>query len=198
MKKLFCIILALSLCGCTQPETQTSSTSSSTQTEIRLVCSEDTDKIEELTKAFEGENPEIKITVITTDRDDDFALATKALLSGQHIPTLILSRAEHLNDLADCFADLSNEGWVNNALPNTLSEINREGEMIAMPAEIEGIGFVYDKDVFETANINPQNINSIERLKATAEHLSEKLTELKKDAVFSKPDEHTVKYLINI
>ena len=159
MKKLFCIILALSLCGCTQPETQTSSTSSSTQTEIRLVCSEDTDKIEKLTKAFEGENPEIKITVITTDRDDDFALATKALLSGQHTPTLILSRAEHLNDLADCFADLSNEGLANNALPNTLSEINREGKMIAMPAEIEGIGFVYDKDVFETANINPENIN---------------------------------------
>lgn len=203
MKKLFCMILTLSLVSCTQPETEFSQTPSTTETEIRLVCADEMEKIEYLTKAFEKENPEIKITVITTDPNDDFALATKALLSGQQNPTIILTKAEYLYDLLDYFANLSNEVWVNNALPNTFSEVSREGQILAMPAEIEGIGFVYDKRVFEAANINPENINSLDRLIATAEHLSAKLSKLKKEfstlnSIFATPDEQTEKYLLNI
>lgn len=202
MKKLLCMILVVSFVGCTRNDMEFSQTASTTETEIRLVCGGETEKLEHLTKAFEKETPEIKITVITTDPNDDFALATKALFSGNRPPVLVLTQAEHLNSLAEYFADLANEAWVNDALPNALSEVSREGKIVAMPVELEGIGFVYDKRVFEAAKINPENINSIERLTAVAEYLSQKLSELKEefqsiDSVFTKPDEQTLKYLAN-
>ena len=202
MKKIFLILLALSLCSCTRAPIDISSSHSEEKTEILLACPEEYSEIESLTKAFEKENPEIKISIIKIDSDDDFAYAIKALFSGTHTPTLVFTEARYLNELSDNLLDLSDELWTSNAIPNSLFEFNREGEILAMPAEIEGIGFVYNRKVIETAGINPENINSVERLAQTAEYLSKKLPELKEKhenlkAVFSAPDEQTERYLVN-
>ena len=201
MKKLLCVISALLLLiGCGKTEVETTSTSPPETVEIRLVCEKDFALIQRLTTAYQEANPNVKIVLTTPDPNDDFALATKALLSGQQTPTLILTKAEYLTALSEYFSDLSNEDWVKNALPNTLNEVSREGKIIAIPAEIEGIGLVYDTRVFEILSINPENINSIDRLNEIAQYLSEKLPELENglDSVFEAPDEETIKHLINL
>ncbi len=203
MRKFFAVMLLFALCGCTQNPTQNTSSSSPKQTEIRLVCAQNSKELEKIITAFEKENPEIDITIIEIDKNDDFSLAAKALLSGERYPSLILTDAEHLNELSQYFADLSAESWINTAVANSLNEVIRQGEIIAVPGEIEGIGFVYNKTVFERAGINPENINSVERLLSTAEYLSQRIPKLKTDfknlsSVFEAPNEKTKNYLVNI
>lgn len=202
MRKLVAVILIFALYGCTQDSHQNASSSIPKQTEIRLVCSQNAKGIEKIITAFENENPEITVTVIKTDANDDFPLAVKALLSGERYSSLILTDAEHLNELSQYFADLSVESWINTAVPNSLNEVIRRGEIIAVPAEIEGIGFVYNKTIFERAGINPENINSVERLLSTTEYLSQRIPELKNEfenlsSVFEGPNEKTRNYLLN-
>ena len=203
MRKLFALLFLFTLCGCVQTPTENTSSSSTKQTEIRLVCAQNSEELEKVITTFEKENPEITVSVVKTDKSDNFPLAAKALLSGERYPSLILTDAEHLNELSQYFADLSAESWINTAVANSLNEVIRQGEIIAIPAEIEGIGFVYNKAIFERAGINPENINSVERLLSTAEYLSQKIHELKTDfenlsSVFEAPDERTKNYLVNI
>ena len=202
MKKLIAIMLLITLlCGCTPSSAESSDTSSAEQTEIRILVPDD-DGFEEIINEYRKQNPNTTVTVVETDDDDNFILSAKALLSGKNAPTVILTEAKYIAQLEDYAEDLSGEGWVNNAFPNTLNEVSREGKLIAMPAEIEGIGFVYNKAVFEYAGINPENINSFDRLAETAEYLAGKMDELKEEfpnlvAVFETPDEETERYLLN-
>ena len=202
MRKLVAMLLVFALCGCTQDPRQNTSSTAPKQTELRLVCSQNVKGIEKIISAFEKENPEVTVTVVKTDKNDDFSLAAKALLSGELYPSLILTDAENLDGLSQYFADLSAESWINTAVANSLNEVIREGEIIAIPAEIEGIGFVYNKTIFERAGINPENVNSVERLLSTAEYLSQRIPELKNEfenlsSVFEAPDEKTENYLLN-
>ena len=203
MKRIIAASLTLALLfGCTPEQTENSDTVSVIQTEIQLVCQDEEEEIRKIAEAFQKENPEITVKVIEIDDGDDFPSAVKALLSGKNAPTLILSKAEALSELEEYAEDLSGEAWVNNAFANTIGEVSGEGEIIAMPAEIEGIGFVYNKEILEYLKINPENINSFDRLVDTAEYLAEKLSELKKEfpslsAVFETPDEENERYLLN-
>ncbi len=202
MKKIFAaIILTALLCGCTPTPAESSDTASTEQIEIRLLVPDD-DGFEEIIKEYRKQNPNTTVTVIETDDDDNFVLSAKALLSGKNAPTIIFTQANHLTEFEEYAEDLSGEPWVNNAFPNTLGEVSREGKITAMPAEIEGIGFVYNKEIFEYAEINPENINSFDRLAETAEYLAGKIDALKKEfpnlvAVFESPDEEAEKHLLN-
>lgn len=203
MKKiLVAIILITLLFGCTPAApAESSDTASTEQIEIRILVPDD-DDFEEIIKEYRKQNPNTSVTVVETDEGDNFILSAKALLSGKNAPTVIFTDSRYLAELEQYAEDLSGEPWVNNAFPNTLNEASREGEIIAMPAQIEGIGFVYNKEVFEYAEINPENINSFDRLSETVEYLSGKLDALKKEfpnlvAVFESPDEETEKYLLN-
>ena len=203
MRKFLAMVLVVVLCGCTQNTTPNPSSRLTEQTEIRLVCTQNSEQLEKVITAFEKENPEIAVTVVEIDESDNFALAAKALFSGNNYPALVLTEAEYLNGLSQHLADLSAETWINTAVPNSLNEVVGQNGIIAVPAEIEGIGFVYNKVVFERAGINPENVNSLDRLISTAEYLSEKIPELRDEfenltAVFEAPDEKTGEYLLNI
>ncbi len=202
MKKIIiAIILATLLCGCTPTPAESSDTASTEQIEIRLLVPDD-DGFEEIIKEYRKQNPNTTVTVVETDDDDNFVLSAKALLSGKNAPTIIFTQANQLTEFEEYAEDLSGEPWVNNAFPNTLGEVSKEGKIIAMPAEIEGIGFVYNKEMFEYVEINPENINSFDRLAETVEYLAGKMDALKKEfpkltAVFESPDEETERYLLN-
>ncbi len=203
MKKILVASLVfILLFGCAPEQSESSDTASVNQTEIQLVCQDDKEKLEKIAKAFQKKNPEIIIKTVEIDSDDDFSSSVKALLSGKNAPTLILTKAEDLSNFKEYTEDLSGEAWVNNAFANTMGEVSRAGEITAMPAEIEGIGFLYNKEIFEYANINPENINSFDRLAETAEYLAKKMDGLKKQfpdltAVFELPDEEGERYLLN-
>ena len=202
MKKLITVIIFVAiLCGCTPEPAESSNTASVEEIEIRLTVPDD-DDFEEIIKEYRKQNPNTTITIVETDDEDNFVLSTKALLSGKNAPTIILTETKYLTEFEEYAEDLSGEPWVNNAFPNTLNEVGGEGKLIAMPAEIEGIGFVYNKSIFEYAEINPENINSFDRLAETVEYLAEKINSLKKEfpnlvAVFEFPEEQTEKYLLN-
>ena len=69
MRKLVATLLIFALCGCTQTPPENTSSTPTEQTEIRLVCSQNTEAIEKVITAFEKETPEVTVTVVKTDKN---------------------------------------------------------------------------------------------------------------------------------
>lgn len=53
----------------------------------------------------------------------------------------------------DHIADLSDQPWVENALPFTLKDMQIAGQLMGMPVNLEGYGYIYNKDIFEEAGV---------------------------------------------
>lgn len=53
----------------------------------------------------------------------------------------------------DYIADLSGEPWVEKALPFTLKDMQIDGKLMGMPVNLEGYGYIYNKDIFAEAGV---------------------------------------------
>lgn len=53
----------------------------------------------------------------------------------------------------DHIADLSDQPWVEKALPFTLKDMQIDGQLMGMPVNLEGYGYIYNKDIFQEAGV---------------------------------------------
>ncbi len=163
VKKLALIlILTLTLVSC---ESNINSTSSSDHEQNLFIFAPKDVTIP--AKAF-LKNAQTKI------QTNNYSEALSVALSSENPPTLfMLENAEDVNNFKNHIEELSGENWVNNASPNTLLTLN--GKVYTMPATLRGVGIVYNTEILEYAGINPENLNSPDRLLSTVQILSEKI-----------------------
>ena len=53
----------------------------------------------------------------------------------------------------DHIADLSDQPWVDEALPFTLKDMQIDGQLMGMPVNLEGYGYIYNKAIFQEAGV---------------------------------------------
>lgn len=60
-------------------------------------------------------------------------------------------------------ADLSGEDFTETALPFAMENLNIDGNQMGMPVNLEGYGYIYNKDIFEEAGIDelPQTLTEL-------------------------------------
>ncbi len=162
MKKFLILFLILSLVSCSQTPTQTPSEAP----EKALLIFAPVD-VNAPAKAFLN-------TAQTKTQSEDYFQALSLQLSSDTPPTLFaVQNLEQLQKLKPNLEELSGEEWVNNSAPNTLTPI--DGKVYAMPATVRGIGIIYNSAVFEAAGINPENLNSPDRLLSCVSLLDAKI-----------------------
>ncbi len=168
MKKVLIFLLALTLVSCTQTPQPASSVPDTTKT-LEILTFSKTPELETTAKAF---LPTAQIKTQTADYFDYLKIS----LEGENPPTLFaLENQTQIQELKDKIEELSGEPWVNNACPNTLTDASVEGRVYAMPANIKGIGFVYNSEILKKSGINPENLNSLKRLYDAVKILSERI-----------------------
>lgn len=121
--------------------------------------------LNELKVEFEKEYPNIKLDIQTVGGGADYAAALKTKFASGDAPDIFSNGGYAEMDLwGDKMEDLSDQPWVKDLIPLAAEPMTKDGKVYGMPMNLEGIGFVYNKDLFEKAGITetPKTLSQLE------------------------------------
>ncbi|QSF45724.1 ABC transporter substrate-binding protein [Paenibacillus tianjinensis] len=121
--------------------------------------------LNELKVEFEKEHPNIKLDIQTVGGGADYAAALKTKFASGDAPDIFSNGGYAEMALwADKLEDLSDQPWVKDLIPLAAEPMTKDGKTYGMPMNLEGIGFVYNKDLFAKAGITetPKTITELE------------------------------------
>lgn len=134
------------------------------------------DQLAEMIKEFEAEHPNIKIKLETVGGGADYGAALKAKFASGEEPDIFNNGGfKELELWKEKLADLSEEPWAEHVLPIGKVPMTdpEDGKLYGMPVNLEGYGFIYNKDLFEEAGIT-EPPTTISELKDASEKLKAK------------------------
>ena len=145
-------------------------------------------QFEELAKAYEEENENVKIKVSTVGGGNDYkqSLTTK-FASGEEPAIFNVGGPTDVEQFSDRLLDLSDTESAKKALEGTLDGVKKDGKVLGLPFNQEGYGFIYNKRVFEEAGIDAKSLTTYDKLLEAVKTLDSKKKDLKLDAVFAFP-----------
>ncbi|GAE35269.1 ABC transporter substrate-binding protein [Halalkalibacter akibai] len=173
MKRLFFLCISMlmlaSIIACSSSDTGSSTEEPNSDGETPVEVKEEivtlnffqfkveiADQLQEMLKEFEAEHPHIRVKLETVGGGADYGAALKAKFASGEKPDIFNNGG--FNELGlwkEHLADLSNEPWVEHLLPiGKVPMTDEDGKLYGMPVNLEGYGFVYNKDLFEQAGIS--------------------------------------------
>lgn len=169
---LLAVSLVLSACGSkTDSNSATGDNGNqSTSNEIKTVKifqfkTEIVDGLNELKVEFEKEYPNIKLDIQTVGGGADYGASLKTKFASGDAPDIFSNGGfAEMNMWFDRLEDLSDQPWVEDLVPLAKEPMTKDGKVYGMPMNLEGWGFIYNKDLFEQAGITelPKTISQLE------------------------------------
>lgn len=149
---------------------------------------ENKDELEDLVKEFEDEHSNIKINVKTVGGGDDYGASLKTTFSSGEYPHIFnVGGPSDVEEYQDYLVDLTDTDAAEAALDGMLNAVTRGDEVYGLPFNQEGYGLIYNKNVFEDLNINPDEIVTFDDLVEAVELIDQEKDTLDLDAVFALP-----------
>ncbi|MFO8070088.1 MAG: extracellular solute-binding protein [Alkalibacterium sp.] len=143
----------------------------------------------ELAEMYMDENPNVSIEITSVGGGTDyFTQLTTRFSAGDEPDIFSVAGPNEFEQMAEYLADLSDTDAANAALPGTLTDVTGEdGVVTALPYNLEGYGFIYNKNVFEAAGIDAEAISTYEDLEEAVQTIDSQKDELDIEAVFAFP-----------
>jgi len=110
--------------------------------------------LDRLKAEYEKTHPNVKLSIETVGGGADYGAALKAKFASGEEPDIFNNGG--FNEMDTWFTrleDLSDQPWVADALDVAKEPMTKDGKIYGMPMNIEGYGFVYNKDLFAKAGI---------------------------------------------
>ena len=201
-KKILSTILASTLLVGTMVGCGTSSSTSSGSTaksdsgktvKIFQLKVEINDQLQALAKKYEEEKG-VKVDIQSVGGGADYGASLKAEFAkgAEAEPDVFMIQgAGDYGVWKHKIDDLSDQGWIKNAVKGTLDTVTVDGKVYGMPAATEGYGLAYNKAILDKAGIDPKSIDTFDKLKAAFETLDSKKAELGIDNVLSYTTKET-------
>jgi raffinose/stachyose/melibiose transport system substrate-binding protein len=127
-----------------------------------------------LAQDFMAENSNVTVTTETIGGGTQWQTILKSKFAANEGPDIFIVEGKGQYELwQDFIADLSGEPWISNALPFTIVPMQIGGKQMGMPLNLEGYGYIYNKDIFEKAGVTspPKNLSELraacEKIKAS-------------------------------
>ncbi|NMO97235.1 ABC transporter substrate-binding protein [Paenibacillus lemnae] len=131
------------------------------------------DGLNELKVEFEKEYPDIQLDIQTVGGGADYGAALKTKFASNDAPDIFSNGGDAEMEMwLDHLEDLSDQPWVDDLLELTKEPMTKDGKVYGMPMNLEGWGYIYNKDLFEQAGITelPKTYSELE---AAAKKLQE-------------------------
>lgn len=107
----------------------------------------------ELVKEYENLNPNIKIELETVV-GADYQTALKTKYAANDMPDIFTNGGyAQLDQWIAELEDLSDQPWVNDVFEFAKEGISKDGKIYGMPVNLEGYGYLYNKELFDKAGI---------------------------------------------
>ncbi|WP_130859544.1 ABC transporter substrate-binding protein [Gracilibacillus phocaeensis] len=146
---------------------------------------ETTEQLDNLVDIYESENDNVRINVTTVGGGQDAASALQAKFSSNEEPSIfLLGGLSDVEKYQDYLLDVSDMESAEQAIDGTLNGVSIDDTPYGIPLNIEGYGWMINKDVFERAGVDPTTINSYEVFVEAVETIDAQKEELGIDAVF--------------
>lgn len=112
-------------------------------------------EFEQMVKAYEKENPNINLDILTFGGGANYLDELKARFAANKGPDIFPNGGyEDAKAWRMYLEDLSDQPWVKHAYEEALVPMTMDGKIYGMPINYEGYGFIYNKDLFAKAKIH--------------------------------------------
>lgn len=181
MKKITCLALAFALmitifAGCSKngvngPESpqNTSAADSGKPVSISIMQYkvEIVDQLNHAIEQYKSVAPNVTITLETVGGGDDMGTVLKSRLQTGALPTIYnIGGPSDVELYSEYLEDLSSEPWVSEAIEGTLLNATKDGKVYGLPYAIEGLGLVYNEEIFKDAGVDTSSLNSFSAIES--------------------------------
>ncbi|MCM3700080.1 ABC transporter substrate-binding protein [Paenibacillus macerans] len=121
--------------------------------------------LNELKVEFEKEHPNIKLDIQTVGGGADYDAALKTKFASGDAPDIFSNNGYAKLDMwQEKLEDLSDQPWVKDLVPLAAEAITKDSKVYGLPLDLEGFGYVYNKDLFAKAGITspPKTYSELE------------------------------------
>jgi raffinose/stachyose/melibiose transport system substrate-binding protein len=146
--------------ACSNSQTNTGTSKSTDKKNKQVVVSifqgkvEIADQLKRLTDEYTKEHPNVTFTIQTVGGGADAVAALKAKFASGTAPDIFTSEGyQNAETWKNKLEDLSDQSWVKDAYQNALKPMTIDGKVYGQPINLEGYGFIYNKDLFKKAGI---------------------------------------------
>ncbi|MNK46065.1 Multiple sugar-binding protein precursor [compost metagenome] len=146
------IISALTATGCTSGSREDGGTKTVHIFQFKVEISE---AMSRLKVEYEKEHPGVKLDIQTVGGGSDYGASLRAKFSSGKEPDIFnIGGYRELDMWQDYLEDLSGEPWVKDVKPIAKEPMTKNGHLYGQPMNLEGYGFIYNKDLFKKAGID--------------------------------------------
>jgi raffinose/stachyose/melibiose transport system substrate-binding protein len=167
------LILSIVAAGCAKKDTGTASpapagtAAGGKQVTIKMFQFkvEIADQLTKLVAEYQKLNPNVKIQIDTVGGGADYGAALLAKFNSGDKPDIFNNGGfSDLDKWVENLEDLSDQPWVKDLVPVAKEPMTKNGKLYGQPLNLEGYGFLYNKDLFAQAGITetPKTITQLE------------------------------------
>lgn len=150
------------------------------------------EQFEDVVAMYEDENPDVNIQITTVGGGEDYGAALRSKFASGNEPAIFnIGGPQDVADWKDSLATLSDTAAAEAALGGTLEGVTVDSEVLGLPYNQEGYGFIYNTRLFEEAGIDPASITDFASLEEAVKTLDSKKEELEIESVFAFPGKET-------
>ncbi|MDO7906671.1 ABC transporter substrate-binding protein [Paenibacillus sp. JX-17] len=103
---------------------------------------------------YEASHPGIKLDIQTVGGGSDYGAALKAkFASGEQPDIFNVGGYRELDTWMEYLEDLTDQPWVKDVVEVAKEPMTKDGKLYGQPMNLEGYGFIYNKDLFAKAGI---------------------------------------------
>ncbi|MGX6978894.1 ABC transporter substrate-binding protein [Vagococcus elongatus] len=175
---------AVGLTACSNSDSKKESSEKAT-VEVFNIKTETAEQMDNLVEKFEESHPDIDINMTTVGGGTDATAALQAKFSSGDEPAVfMLAGLSHAKAWSHTLYDLSDTNLTKKAIDGTLEGATYDGKVVGLPMNIEGYGWLVNKEIFEAAGVPIEKITSFADFKSAVETLDSKKDELGLKGVF--------------
>lgn len=131
------------------------------------------EQLAKLIEEYENEHPNVNIELETVGGGADYGAALKAKFNSGDKPDIFNNGGFSELDLwLEHLEDLSDQPWVEHLVDAAKEPMTKDGKLYGMPLNLEGYGYIYNKDLFAQAGIT-ETPKTLDELRAAAQKLKD-------------------------
>ncbi|MGF7045654.1 raffinose/stachyose/melibiose transport system substrate-binding protein [Paenibacillus sp. DS2015] len=156
---LLVMSLVLAACGGNNNTKSDNSSNATSSDKVKTVTifqfkTEIVQGLNELKVEFEKEYPNIKLDIQTVGGGADYAASLKTKFASGDAPDIFSNGGYNEMEMwLDKLEDVSDQPWVKDLIPLAAEPMTKDGKVYGMPMNLEGYGYIYNKDLFAKVGI---------------------------------------------
>ncbi|WP_277630278.1 extracellular solute-binding protein [Atopococcus tabaci] len=186
-KKLFlpAVLSALVLVGCGGQSGAGGGQGSGDEVVVEFFSQkpEITQQLEALAQSYSEQTDGVRVNITTVGSGEGSAALQAKFSSGDEPALMMLGGLPEVERYSDTLLDVTELEMTDTVIDGLLEGGTIEGVPLGVPMNIEGFGWMYNKDIFEQAGVNPDSIQTYDDFVEAVETLDSQKEELGIEAV---------------